>query len=160
MQLTGLHLQSTPRRISCWENKLFCIVKKWGWNWCVEPARDKESELKLWEEEGNERKSRLEESAFFHLLFPPTASLFPTQASSHPSPPVLLGCSRLSPNLLFPYIMQPVLPAIYSCVIPLQVDTPSSRCCNKLLITVALYPRRLVFKFSYSFLFNHSTCSS
>jgi hypothetical protein len=47
-------------------------VENWVGKWCVEPARGKESELKLWEEEWNKRKSRWKESLLFYICsFPP-----------------------------------------------------------------------------------------
>ena len=82
----------------------------------------------------------------------------PTHISAHPSHPLLLACSWLSPNLLFLCIMQPVFPATYSSFIPWTHQAPDIG--NKLLIIVASYARRLICNFSYSFLLNHRACSS
>ena len=99
------------------------------------------------------------QSAFLCLLPPFTASFF-------------LHISLHIPYLLFYWL---ALGCHQSCCYPLKCSQffqklilllflcrwthPSPDVGDKLLIIVASYPRRLIFKFSYSFLFNHPVCS-
>jgi len=96
------------------------------------------------------------------FLFAPSSHCFflPTHISAHPSTPLLLACCCLSSNLLFLYTMQPVFQQVILLLFHYRWIHQALDFGNKLLIIVALYFRRIIFKFRYSFLFNHPACSS